>query len=260
LRDSSSIRRLWAATTGLIRFAFRTLRELLQTPWDTEEISIQLFEIGWRSALLIVIVGVVVGVVVAELIWTSLVKFGAVNSVIPAELSRTMFRQMGPLMTGLLISGRVGSAIGAELAVLRITEQIDALESLAIDSFRHLVITRVVACMIALPILTTLMSFAEISGGFLWETAHSEMSLRLYAGRVFDRIGWVDYILPTLMTAVLGLVIGTVSCYFGYTVEESAVGVRRASMHSVVLSCLFVIGLSLILNQLMSFWSSGGPQ
>src|SRR2546427_81232 len=84
------------------------------------------------------------------------------------RMSRTMFRQIGPLMAGLLISGRVGAAIGAELAVLRMTEQIDALESLAIDSFRHLVITRVAACIIALPILTTLMSFAEIAGGFMW--------------------------------------------------------------------------------------------
>jgi ABC-type transporter Mla maintaining outer membrane lipid asymmetry permease subunit MlaE len=113
---------------------------------------------------------------------------------------------------------------------------------------------------IALPILTTLMSFAEISGGFLWEAAHSEMSLWLYVGRVFDRIGWGDYILPTLMTAVSGFVIGTVACYFGYTVEENAVGVRRASMHSVVLSCLFVIALSLIVNPMMSFWFPGGAQ
>ncbi len=260
LKDTTSISRLWAATTGLIRFTFRTLSELLRPPWDGKEISSQLYELGWRSALLILVAGVVVGIVIAELIWTSLVSFGAVDTVIPAELSRTMFRQMGPLLTGLLVSGRVGAAIGAEVAVLRVTEQIDAFESLGIDSFRHLVITRVVACMIALPILTTLMSFAEISGGFLWEAAHSEMSLRLYAGRAFDKVGWGDYILPTLTTAVVGFAIGTASAYFGYTVEENAVGVRRASMHSVVLSSFFVIVLNLILNQLMSLWFPGGAQ
>ncbi|HMF78598.1 MAG TPA: ABC transporter permease [Bryobacteraceae bacterium] len=261
LSDSTSISRVWAASTGLIRFAFRTLRELLHPPWDAEEISRQLYEIGWRSTPLILVAGVVVGIVIAELVWTSLVNFGAVDSVIPAELSRTMFRQMGPLMTGLLVSGRVGAAIGAELAVLRITGQIDALESLAIDSFRHLVVTRVIACIIALPILTTLMCFAEIAGGFLWEAVHSEMSLRLYVGRVFDKVGWGDYILPTLMTAVFGFVVGTVASYFGYTVEENAVGVRRASMRSVVLSCLFLIALNLvILNQMMSFWFPGRAQ
>ena len=241
-------------------FAGRTLRELLRLPWDAEEISFQLYEIGWRSVLLILTAGVVLGIATTEFIWTSLVNFGAVDAVVPAELSRTMFRQTGPLMTGLLVAGRVGPAIGAELAVLRITGQIDAFDSLAIDSFRHLVITRVIACVIALPILTTLMNFAEISGGLLWEAAHSEMSPWLYAARVFDRIGWGDYILPTLMTAVSGFVIGTVACYLGYTVEESAVGVRRASMHSVVLSCLFVIALSLVVNQMMSVWFPGPTQ
>jgi phospholipid/cholesterol/gamma-HCH transport system permease protein len=260
LSDSSAVHRLWAASTGLIPFTFRTLRELLYLPLDAEEISRQIYEIGWRSTPLILVAGVVVGIVIAELIWTSLVNFGAVDSVIPAELSRTMFRQMGPLMTGLLVSGRVGAAIGAELAVLRITEQIDALESLAIDSFRHLVITRVSACIIALPILTTLMSFAEIGGGFLWVAAHSEMSLRLYVERVFDKIEWGDYILPTLATAVSGFVIGTVASYMGYTVEENSAGVRRASMHSVVVSCLLVIGLNFILNQMISFWFSGSAR
>src|ERR1700730_11770548 len=167
LRDSSSISRLWTATIGLILFASRTLRELLRLPWDAEEISIQLYEIGCRSVPLILVSGVPLCIVMTHLIWTSLVNFGAVDAVIPAELSRMMFRQMGPLMTGLLVSGRVGSAIGAELADLRHTEQIDALESLAIDSFRYLVITRVVACIIALPILATVMNFAELAGGFL---------------------------------------------------------------------------------------------
>jgi ABC-type transporter Mla maintaining outer membrane lipid asymmetry permease subunit MlaE len=112
----------------------------------------------------------------------------------------------------------------------------------------------------ALPILTTLMSFAEIAGGFFWEAAYAEMSLVLYVERAFDKVGWADYLLPTLMTAALGSVIGTVACYFGYTVEESAVGVRRASMHSAVVSCLFVIAFDLVLNQFMSLWFAGGSQ
>jgi phospholipid/cholesterol/gamma-HCH transport system permease protein len=254
---SSPATRFWRACTGLMRFAGRTLDELFKPPWDTEEISHQLYAIGWRSTPLILVTGVVIGIVLAQLIWTSLVNFGAVDSVIPAELSRMMFREMGPLMTGLLVSGRVGASIGAELAVLRLTEQIDALESLAIDSFRYLVITRVVSCVIALPVLATLMSFAEIAGGFLWETARSEMSFQLYAERVFDKVGWSDYVLPTLMTAVSGFLVGTVACYLGYMVDEHAAGVRRASMHSVVFSSGFVIASNLILNQIIPFWLPG---
>ena len=254
LNESSSLSRLWAASIDFVRFTSRTLRELCHPPWDIEEISRQLYEIGWRSTFLILIAGLIVGIVVAELIWVALINFGVVDSVIPAQLSRTMFRQMGPLITGLLISGRVGASIGAELAVLRITEQIDALDALAIDPFRYLVLSRVIASVLALPILTTLMSFAEIAGGYLWEAAHSEMPLRLYADRVFDKVGWADYILPTLSTAVLGFLIGTVSAFLGYTVEENAVGVRRASMRSVVLSSFFVITFTVALNQFMSLW------
>ena len=254
----SSSTRLWDASVGFITFAYRTLGELLKARWDTEEIWHQPHEIGWRSTPLIIATGIVVGVVLAELIGTSLVNFGAVDSVIPAELSRMMFREMGPLLTGILISGRVGAAIGAELAVLRHTEQIDALESFAIDSFSYLVITRVVACIIALPILATVMNFSELAGGYLWVAAKSEMSFQLYAEHVFDKVGWGNYILPTLMTAVFGFVVGTVASYFGYTVDEHAAGVRRAAMYSVVLSCLLVIASSFILNQLIPFWFSGG--
>jgi phospholipid/cholesterol/gamma-HCH transport system permease protein len=247
--------RLWDTATGFVSFVFRTIQELFKPPWDAHEISHQLYAIGWRSAPLILASGVVLGVAMTELVWISLGNLGAVGSVIPAELSRMTFRQMGPLMTGLLISGRVGAAIGAELAVLRLTEQIDALESLAIDSFRYLVISRVVACIIALPILATLMSFAEIAGGFLWVAAKSEVSLQLYAQRVFDKVEWSDYVVPTLMTAVSGFVVGTIPSFLGYTLDENAAGVRRASMHSVVFSCLFVIASHLILNAVIPFLS-----
>jgi phospholipid/cholesterol/gamma-HCH transport system permease protein len=246
--------RLWKASFELIAFIFRTLDELLKPPWDAHEISHQLYAIGWRSTALILASGIVLGIAMTELVWTSLANLGGVDSVIPAELSRMIFRQMGPLMTGLLISGRVGSAIGAELAVLRLTEQIDALESLAIDSFRFLVITRVIACVIALPILATLMSFSEIAGGFLWVGAKADTSFQLYARRVFDKVEWHDYVVPILMTAVSGFVVGTIASYFGYTVDQNAAGVRRASTYSVVFCCMLVIASHLILNAVIPFW------
>jgi phospholipid/cholesterol/gamma-HCH transport system permease protein len=249
--------RLWDTATGFVSFVFRTISELFKLPWDTHEISHQLHAIGWRSAPLILASGVVLGIAMTELVWTSLGSLGEVGSVIPAELSRMTFRQMGPLMTGLLISGRVGAAIGAELAVLRLTEQIDALEALGIDSFRYLVISRVVACIIALPILATLMSFAEIGGGFLWVAAKSDVSLPFYARRVFDKVEWGDYVVPMLMTAVSGFVVGTIPSFLGFTLGENAAGVRRAAMHSVVFSCFFVIASHLIFNAVIPFLSDG---
>jgi phospholipid/cholesterol/gamma-HCH transport system permease protein len=238
-------------------FSFQVVRAAFRPPWEIREIARQITEVGWDSVPLILTWGVALGIVMAQLVWSSLVSFGAVETVIPAGLSRVMFREMGPLMTGLLIAARVGAATGAEIAALRLTEQIDAMESLAIDSFKYLVVTRVIACVISLPILTTLMSFSEIAGGFFWEASYSRMTFRLYFGRIFDEVGWSDYLLPTFMTAASGFIIGAVSCFFGYTVKRDTAGVRRASMHSVVFGSLLLIVANVIMLKIIALWFPG---
>src|SRR5918994_611297 len=121
--------------------------------------------------------------------------FGRGGSLVIALLASA-----GPLTAGLLLSGRIGAGIGAELGAMRVTEQIDALEATAVDSFRYLVVTRVIACVIAFPILTTLMNFAGMLGGFLAETLATGMSLRLYFDRAFSLIDVTDYVPATINT------------------------------------------------------------
>ncbi len=148
------------------------------------EIGRQVYEIGWRSVPLIATSGFAVGVVLSMHTRASLERFGA-ESLIPAGLGIALVRETGPLITGLLLSGRVGAGIGAEVGAMNVTEQIDALEASAVDSFKYLAVTRVFACMLALPLLTTLMDFAGILGGYVAETAVSGMSLRLYLRHAF---------------------------------------------------------------------------
>ena len=248
----------FGVTAGeLTSFAMHALRKAATPPWNLQEIQIQLYEVGWRSSILVLVVGLATGVTIAQFTATSLANFGSVDAVIPALLSKMMFRQLGPLLAGLLISGRVGAAMTAELAVLHMTEQIEALESLAVDSYRHLVVSRIAACAVAMPILTSFMCFAEIAGGYAWEATNSDNSFALYMGRVFANVTLSDYILPTLASCVTGMVIAIVSCYFGYTADESAAGVRRAAMQSVVVCCLFVITLSLITSEVLFVWIPG---
>jgi phospholipid/cholesterol/gamma-HCH transport system permease protein len=180
-------------------------------------------------------------------------RFGA-SSMIPAVMTIAFFREMGPLVTGLLIAGRVGAGIGAELAGMRVTEQIDALESLAIDSFRYLVVTRVMACLIALPILTLLMDFSGMLGGLLSEVTLAHISWRLYVYRAFGSMDWSDYIPTTLKTTVFGFIIGGVSCFLGYNAKEGAFGVGRASTRSVVYSSLVLILINIVLVKLTFFF------
>jgi phospholipid/cholesterol/gamma-HCH transport system permease protein len=136
---------------------------------------------------------------------------------------------------------------------MRVTEQIDALEATAVDAFRYLVVTRVVACVIALPILTTLMNFAGMVGGFIAETAATGMSVRLYFDRAFSLIDMSDYIPATLKTMVFGFIIATVSSFLGYTTESGTEGVGRASTRAVVMSSVFIIVANVVLVKLIFF-------
>jgi phospholipid/cholesterol/gamma-HCH transport system permease protein len=241
-----------AAVGDLSIFAWRAVRESLSPPFEFRETVRQVFELGLRSAPLIAVSGMAVGVVLSMHTRASLERFGA-ESMIPAGLAIALVRETGPLTAGLLLSGRIGAGIGAELGAMKVTEQIDALEATAIDSFRYLVVTRVIACVIALPLLTTLMNFAGMLGGYLAETAATGMSLTLYFNRAFSLIDLVDYVPATIKTMVFGFIIATISAYLGFTTESGTEGVGRASTRAVVLSSVGIIVANVILVRLIFF-------
>jgi phospholipid/cholesterol/gamma-HCH transport system permease protein len=233
-------------------FAMRAARELFRPPYEFRESIRQLYELGFKSAPLIAVSGVAIGVVLSMHTRASLQRFGA-ESMIPAGLAIALVRETGPLTAGLLLSGRLGAGIGAELGAMRVTEQIDALEASAVDSFHYLVVTRVIACIIALPILTTLMNFTGILGGFLAETAATGMALNLYFNRAFSLIDITDYVPATLKTMVFGFIIATTSSYLGFTTDSGTEGVGRASTSSVVLSSILIILANVLLVRIIFF-------
>jgi len=183
---------------------------------------------------------------------STMVMFGA-GAMIPTVQAIAFFIEIGPLVAALLLAGRVGSGIGAVLANMRATEQIDGIESLSIDSFKFLVVPRVVACVIALPILTVFMDFSGLLGGFLSEYAASRISPQLYLVRAFAEMAWSNFIPPTLKTAVFGFIIGTVSAFFGYTTNKGAKGVGEAATNSVVVSSLLIILADVVLIKFIFF-------
>ena len=177
-------RTLLSEAGSISAFAMRAIRVAFQSPFELREVVRQIYMAGWRSLPLVMTSGFAIGVVLSMHTRATMERFGA-EALIPAALAIAMISETGPLMTGLLVSGRVGAGIGAELGGMKVTEQIDALESLAVDSFHYLAVTRIIACMIALPILTTVMNFSALIGGFLAETAISNISLRLYFHQAF---------------------------------------------------------------------------
>jgi phospholipid/cholesterol/gamma-HCH transport system permease protein len=241
----------WIGGLGL--FGFRALAQALLPPYEVGELARHVFEIGWRSVPLIATSGLAIGVVLSMHTRASLERFGA-EALIPAGLAIALIRETGPLVTALLVSGRVGAGIGAELGAMKVTEQIDALEALAVDSFRYLVVTRVVACVIAFPILTSVMNVMGMLGGYTAETAITGVPLRTYFDQAFSLIQFADLIPATLKTCVFGFIIATVACYLGVNTTRGTEGVGQASTRSVVYSSILLILANVLLVRLIFFF------
>ncbi len=246
------IRRFFEFLGNVTIFGLSAARDFLRPPFEREYLLKQLYDIGVGSLLLILTSGFALGVVMTLHTRSTLVQFGA-EAQIPTFQAMAFFNEIGPLVAALLIAGRVGAGIGAELANMRATEQIDAIETLSINSFKFLVVTRIAACTVMLPILTVFMDAAGILGGYVSEHIMSHLSWRLYLARAFDGVALANFVPPTLKTAVFGYLIGTISCFFGYTTNEGSDGVRRASTNSVVVSSLVVILADVILVKCIFF-------
>ena len=241
---------------NLSLFGVRALVAVFAPPYEWQYFVIQIEAIGWQSLPLISAAGVALGVVMTLHTRSSLVTFGA-EAWAPNLQAESFFNELGPLVTGLLVAGRAGAGIGAELANMRVTEQIDALEVLSLDSFKFLCVTRILACIFVLPLLTVFMDFTGLLGGFFSEYMISHMSFQMYVTGAFGSMGWANFIPPTLKTCVFGFIIGTVSCFFGYTINEGSDGVRRAATNSVVLSSLLIILSDVVLVKFIFFFFPG---
>ena len=233
-------------------FAGRALIEGFRPPFELKETARQIYEIGWRSLPLITASGFAVGVVLSMHTRASLERFGA-EALIPAGLALALVRETGPLVTGLLMAGRVGAGIGAELGAMKVTEQIDALEAVAVDSFRFLVVTRMLAAMVAMPILTAVMNFTGIVGGWVAEAPISGMDFPVYFRTAFSSIQFTDYIPSALKTVVFGFIISITASYLGVNTRGGTQGVGGAATRAVVLSSILLITANVVIVRLIFF-------
>ena len=252
-RVGSGLLGLFELVGAIAVFGGRAIVEAVRPPYEPREVLRHIFQFGYRSAPLVLTAGCAIGVVLSMHTRASLERFGA-EAMIPAGLAIALIRETGPLITGLLVSGRVGAGIGAEIGAMKVTEQIDALEANAVDAFKYLAVTRIIALMIAMPLLTIMMDFAGIVGGYVAEAAASGMSWRLYFERSFTYIGYSDIIPATLKTVVFGYLIAVVSSYLGFTTRRGTEGVGEAATRSVVMSSMLIILSDVILVKLIFFF------
>jgi phospholipid/cholesterol/gamma-HCH transport system permease protein len=207
-------------------------------------------DMGSRSLPLVALAGAAIGVVLSLHTRESLVRFGA-KSLLPVVIVLSIVRETGPIITALVVSGRVGAGIGAELGSMKVTEQIDAIEASAVNPYKLLVVTRVLACTLVLPLLTIFADFMGIFMGWVANAAAEPMSLKLYLQNGFKYLEFRDLFPSTLKTAVFGLLIGLVGCFQGLRTEGGTAGVGRSATSAVVLSSLFVIVADVLLVRLI---------
>ncbi|MBI4459008.1 MAG: ABC transporter permease [Acidobacteria bacterium] len=234
----------WFGELGL--FCWRLVRAALSPPYEGRELIRQMDEMGSKSELLVALAGSAIGVVLSLETHDSLSRFGA-SALLPAAVVFSILRESGPIITGLILSGRLGAGIGAELGSMKVTEQIDAMEASAVDPHKFLVATRVLACTLILPLLTLVADFCGILMGWVTSAFAEPISLQLFLNHGFRNVTFHDFLPPTLKTAVFGLIIGVVSCFQGMRTKGGTEGVGRAAKTAVVLSSLFIILADVVL-------------
>jgi len=228
----------WLGSLG--SFSWRVLRSMLLPPYEWSELVRQMDEVGSKSVPLIALAGAAIGVVISIQTRASFVRFGA-ESLLPVIIVHSIVRESGPIVAALIFSGRVGAGIGAELGSMKVTEQIDAMEASAVDTYKFLAATRVAACILMLPLLTLVADGLGIFLGWVANTLSEPISLRLFLDTGFRTLEFGDLLPATIRTAVFGLIIGLVSSYQGMHTKGGTEGVGRSATSSVVLSSLLVI-------------------
>ena len=226
--------------TGRIsRFTGRFFSQAFHSPFEWKEFFKQCYLIGYSSLFLVVATGFIMGLVLTLQLRPTMISFGAV-SYMPNMVSIALIREIGPMVTALICAGKIGSSIGAELGSMRVTEQIDAMEVSGTNPFKFLVVTRVWATILMLPLLVIAADLVGLCGSFLIESTKGDVTATLFFRRVFSALLIGDVVPATIKSFFFGFVIGIIGCYKGYFSKKGTAGVGRAANTAVVLASLLL--------------------
>jgi phospholipid/cholesterol/gamma-HCH transport system permease protein len=233
----------------IARFTGRFFREVSKPRQEYEEFFRQCYWIGYKSLPLVGITALIMGLVLTIQSRPTLVEFGA-ESLLPSMVSVSLIREISPVITALICAGKVGSGMGAELGSMRVTEQIDAMEVSGTNPFKYLIVTRVVASTLMLPVLSNLSNAIALYGGYAGVNIRGHVSWHLYWTQVFNALSFGDAIPSLIKTFFFGFAIGIIGCYKGYNTKYGTEGVGRSANAAVVLSSLLVFIIDLIAVQI----------
>lgn len=226
-------------------FAARFFRESFTRPFEFKELLRQCYYVGNKSLLLVAVTGFILGLVFTLQSRPTLMEFGA-QSWMPSMVSISIVRELGPVIIALICAGRISSGISAELGSMRVTEQIDAMEVSGTNPFKYLVVTRIIATTMMLPILIIIGDAVALYGSALIEYLKGDVSFLLYFNKVFNALKFSDLIPATLKSFFFGFAIGLVGSFKGYNCKNGTVGVGEAAKSAVVYTSMLLFILDFI--------------
>ena len=238
-----------AALGRVALFAFETVSHLARPPWYPREFGVQLMQIGYHSLPVVGLTTIFTGGALALQIYAGGARFSA-EAVVPQIVAIGMVRELGPVLVGLMIAARVTSSVAAEIATMKVTEQIDALVTLSTNPMKYLTLPRVLAATLVMPILVAVGDVIGIMGGYLVGTGRLGFNTGTYLRNTVDFLEPLDIVTSLSKGAVFGFIAALMGCYFGMRSGRGAQGVGAATKGSVVAASVLILAANFILTEL----------
>ena len=253
ISSDSLLKKFFLEVSSLTVFTLRFFKEAFKPPYEINELIKQFFLVGYKSLPLVGITGFIIGLVLTIQSRPTLAKFGA-ESWLPAMVAVSIIREIGPVVTALIFAGKVGSGIGAELASMNVTEQIDAMWVSDTNPFKYLVDTRVMAATLMLPVLVVFADTIGLLGSFVGVNLKGNVSVYLFFSQVFQSLAFSDLVPAFIKSFFFGFAIGIIGSYKGYHSNKGTEGVGKAANSAVVFASLMVFILDMIAVQITSLF------
>ena len=233
----------------ITKFGLQFFKEVFKPPYEIKEFIKQCFRVGYQSLPLVAITGFIMGIVMTLQSRPTLAGFGA-ESWLPGMVGLSLIREIAPVITALICAGNIASSIAAELGSMKVTEQIDAMEVSAINPYKYLAVTRILATTLMIPLLVFFADMVGVVGGYIGMNIHSDISFMRYVAKIFESLGFIDILPATIKSFFFGFVIGLIGCYKGFTAANGTESVGKAANSAVVVASLSIFIIDMLAVQI----------
>ncbi|MBS0000529.1 MAG: ABC transporter permease [Cyclobacteriaceae bacterium] len=234
---------------GITSFTLQFSKDFFKPPFEAREILNQCYQLGYRSLFLVSIAGFIIGMVMTLQLRPTMLRFGS-EALLPSMVSIAIIREIGPVLTALICAGKIASGIGAVLGSMRVTEQIDAMTISGANAFNYLVVTRVIATTLTVPLLVFYADAIALAGSFIAVNLNMNLNLTLFLSDAVGALTFQDVVPATIKTFFFGFAVGIVGCYQGYNAKRGTTGVGEAANSAVVVASLFIFIIDLFTVQI----------